>query len=253
MLLEHHKAPDERKSWVGPQKKDFTRQNIRHLRQLQLETKRQKELRETPAVRASCSKYDHIPAKVTAYIGSHTNAPSPNGTASGTEECYKLSSHTRHKVQDSTFDEQTGKNFLEDNICQAGQYAMKQPAAAKELQSVRERRERRFAGHQRGEVPIYLKERQNQWKQEEEERIASLPDPTIPPGHTLMSTDERLKTLKVLKEHQDTLQRELQSLPIRTDTLRSKTQRAQLETKLVEIEDAIKIFSRPKVFIKMDD
>lgn len=248
MLLEHHRVPDEQKTWVGPKKKDFSRQNIRHLRKLQLDTKRKKEECERPAVRTSCSKYDHIPAKVTAYLESHAHSPSPRETtpeADGSGHC---------AMQDRPIsEEQRGKNFLADNIRQVAQHATKQPPASKELQCVRDRRDRRLARHQKGEVPTYLKERQNQWKQEEEERLAKLPDPSIPPGHTLMPTDERLKTLKILREHQETLIRELQSLPIRTDTLRSQTRRGQLETKLVEIEDAIKIFSRPKVFIKMDD
>ncbi len=52
---------------------------------------------------------------------------------------------------------------------------------------------------------------------------------------------------------QDTLTKEMQSLPIRSDTLRARNRRMEIETKLAEIDDAIKIFSRPKVFIKLDD
>lgn len=50
-----------------------------------------------------------------------------------------------------------------------------------------------------------------------------------------------------------TLAAELQALPLHTDTLRVQKKKAQLEVKLSEIEDAIKIFSKPKVFIKIDD
>ena len=46
---------------------------------------------------------------------------------------------------------------------------------------------------------------------------------------------------------------QLNALPVRVDTLRVKTAKADLERKLAEIEDAIKIFSRPKVFVKVDD
>lgn len=75
---------------VDPKKKDFSRQNIRHLRKLQLDTKRKKEECERPAVRTSCSKYDHIPAKVTAYLESHAHSPSPRETtpeADGSGHC----------------------------------------------------------------------------------------------------------------------------------------------------------------------
>lgn len=46
---------------------------------------------------------------------------------------------------------------------------------------------------------------------------------------------------------------ELQALPLHSDTLRVQKKKAQLEGKLAEIEDAVNIFSKPKVFIKVDD
>ena len=46
---------------------------------------------------------------------------------------------------------------------------------------------------------------------------------------------------------------DLQALPLHSDTLRVHQKKAQLEAKLSDIEDAIKIFSKPRVFIKVDD
>lgn len=46
------------------------------------------------------------------------------------------------------------------------------------------------------------------------------------------------------------LTQELQSLPVRTDTLRVRTRKEEIERKLSEVEEAVKIFSRPKVFVK---
>lgn len=46
---------------------------------------------------------------------------------------------------------------------------------------------------------------------------------------------------------------QLNALPVRVDTLRVKTAKADLEKKLSEIESALKIFSRPKVFVKVDE
>ena len=45
---------------------------------------------------------------------------------------------------------------------------------------------------------------------------------------------------------------ELLSLPVRTDTLSVRSRRAQLDSKLSEMEEAIKIFSRDRVFVKID-
>lgn len=41
-------------------------------------------------------------------------------------------------------------------------------------------------------------------------------------------------------------------LPVRADTLSVQKRREDLERKLSQIEEAVKIFSRPKVFIKLD-
>ncbi len=48
------------------------------------------------------------------------------------------------------------------------------------------------------------------------------------------------------------LMRQISCLPIRTDTLTMRKKKEDLDRKLAEVEEAIKIFSRPKVFIKMD-
>ena len=39
-----------------------------------------------------------------------------------------------------------------------------------------------------------------QWRKEKEEKRKIAPDPTIPPGHTLMTEKERQDTLQSLKE-----------------------------------------------------
>lgn len=46
---------------------------------------------------------------------------------------------------------------------------------------------------------------------------------------------------------------ELNKLPIRSDTLRSQRRKMELEQELKKLEEGIKVFSRPKVFIKMDE
>ena len=75
---------------VSPPKKDFARLNIRHLRQLQLDTKRKKEECDKPAVRSSHSKYDHIAAKVTAHMGG-SHAPPCKETSPGSGESHRKS------------------------------------------------------------------------------------------------------------------------------------------------------------------
>lgn len=51
---------------------------------------------------------------------------------------------------------------------------------------------------------------------------------------------------------QDEVIGQIQRLPIGADTVRVKQQRQSLEKQLVEVEEAVKIFSRPKVFIRIE-
>ena len=51
---------------------------------------------------------------------------------------------------------------------------------------------------------------------------------------------------------QTELTSKLASLPLRTDTYRMRTVKQDLESKLAEMEEAMKIFSRPKVFVKVE-
>nr|XP_058900888.1 enkurin domain-containing protein 1 isoform X2 [Kogia breviceps] len=105
---------------------------------------------------------------------------------------------------------------------------------------------------QKGHVPHYLLERRDLWRQEAEVRQHSQPDPAMPPGHTCMPENQRLETLSNLLQSQSQLLRELVLLPAGADSLRAQSHRAELDRKLVQVEEAIKIFSRPKVFVKMD-
>lgn len=136
-----------------------------------------------------------------------------------------------------------------------------------------------------------LEERKKQWQKEEEERRRNAPDPNAPPGHTLMPESERKETLISFKNGMSahcqccyiesetcivcdvftsiillmliflfvcffsahhSLVTELLSLPLKADTLSVRSRQAHLERKLSEIEEAIKIFSRDKVYVKID-
>lgn len=46
---------------------------------------------------------------------------------------------------------------------------------------------------------------------------------------------------------------EYKLLSLTADTLRIKARKTTIEKKLTEVDDAIKIFSRPRVFVKMNE
>jgi uncharacterized protein YjaG (DUF416 family) len=47
------------------------------------------------------------------------------------------------------------------------------------------------------------------------------------------------------------LVQELNMMPVRTDTLRIRNRKIELEKQLNKIEEGIKVFSKPKVFVKI--
>ncbi|XP_002156345.2 enkurin domain-containing protein 1 [Hydra vulgaris] len=120
------------------------------------------------------------------------------------------------------------------------------------LEDLKKKKEKEIQEHKKGVIPKYLDERKKEWQRLEEERIANLPDPSIPAGHTLMPDEQRKSTLQLLKKSQQEYMAEMQALPVSRDTMRVKNKRDNLEMKLQEIDTAIKIFSRPRVFVKDD-
>ncbi|XP_044738827.1 uncharacterized protein LOC123300332 [Chrysoperla carnea] len=102
------------------------------------------------------------------------------------------------------------------------------------------------AGYQRGIVPKYLRDRQK-----ETEPVMTI-DPDCPPGHITIPNDERKETLRALRQSYADLVGELNLLPVKTDTLRTRNRKIELEKQLNKIEEGIKVFSRPKVYVKIN-
>ncbi|MGH0180787.1 UNVERIFIED_CONTAM: hypothetical protein FKN15_019055 [Acipenser sinensis] len=149
----------------------------------------------------------------------------------------------------------TNIDFVSHNARNARQAAPRRSKSLLSLSEVLEhkrREQQEYDSNQKGRVPQYLQERRAEWQQQEEERRRNQPDPAMPPGHTRMPESERQGTLNSLKTTQQDLVRQLLRLPVRADTLSVQTRRAELDSKLSEVEEAIKIFSRPKVFVKID-
>ncbi|CAH1117457.1 unnamed protein product [Phaedon cochleariae] len=98
--------------------------------------------------------------------------------------------------------------------------------------------------YQRGVVPQYLKNR----KDEKEEEV----DEDCPPGHILLPEEERKETLRVLRQSYADRIQELNCLPVRSDTLRVKKRKIEIEEELKRIDGGIKVFQRPKVYVKIN-
>mmetsp|Transcript_37004 Transcript_37004/g.37657 ORF Transcript_37004/g.37657 Transcript_37004/m.37657 type:complete len:300 (+) Transcript_37004:183-1082(+) len=103
-----------------------------------------------------------------------------------------------------------------------------------------------------GRLPDYLMERKMKAAIDEEERKKNAPDPDCPRGMKRMPEEERLSTLEVLTSSKEECMRQLSKLPFIIDTPMLKNKQENLEQKLREIDNALELFRKPKVFIAMD-
>ena len=103
-----------------------------------------------------------------------------------------------------------------------------------------------------GRVPDYLEERKAQWAAEDRERRRRAPDPEAPPGMCVMPEDERVATLNTLNNSKKECLNQLERMPFVIETPSMRRKQEGLEEKMREIENAIAIFSKRKVFVAID-
>ncbi|KAL4240709.1 Enkurin domain-containing protein 1 [Mactra antiquata] len=248
--------------------KDHLKENVRRMRQIQRKS-RAKEEESVQPVKAlwQSEKYRDVPSRIKSDIDKEPDAPRPHSASF-------LRAHTRSgpsvKLQSRpctpdpklsvppasvASDVKLVRNdydFIKLNGRAVKHTQVPRAPSLTALDDLKKKQDEDFKKHKFGEVPSYLRNRKEQWKKDEEERIANTPDPSCPEGHRVLPEAERRETLNLLKQKQGELVGKLQSLPLRTDTFRMRSCKQDLENKLAEMEEAIKIFSRPKVFVKVE-
>ncbi|XP_059379375.1 enkurin domain-containing protein 1 [Carassius carassius] len=241
-----------------PAIQDFGKENVRKLREIQKrfrEMEAQREHTKPVPVKALwiSPKYQDVSSRVMAQLQETSPPKKPacqnflkahslcgtGGRPLGPSQA-ALDSDSEMHVRGHTVD------FVSHNARAAGKTNLRRS------QSLENFRDKPPPSAVKGKVPQYLEQRKLQWKKEEDERRRNTPDPSVPAGHTQMSERERQETLRSLKETHRSLVSELLSLPIKADTLSVRSRRAQLDQRLSEVEEAIKIFSRDKVYVKVD-
>ncbi|XP_072944864.1 uncharacterized protein [Epargyreus clarus] len=109
------------------------------------------------------------------------------------------------------------------------------------------------SGYQKGVLPKYLRERKDSGPKESDGVRADDDQTVCPPGHVTLPDVERKETLRMLRNSFAELVSELNKMPVRTDTLRMRNRKMELEKQLSKLEEGIKVFSRPKVFVKIGE
>ena len=106
--------------------------------------------------------------------------------------------------------------------------------------------------HKAGSVPRYLRTRQAQWAEAAAAALAAIPDPDCPPGHVRLPEEQRLEMVSSFSSQHASLLQDLNRLPVSSDSRRVVNRRKELETNLTQLEEDMKKFSRPKVFIPVE-
>ncbi|GBP17996.1 Enkurin domain-containing protein 1 [Eumeta japonica] len=130
------------------------------------------------------------------------------------------------------------------------------PQARSRLNAILEKKDNKDpylpCGYQKGVVPKYLHKHKDQSAKVKEDTSAHEVDPNCPPGHVTLPDTERKETLRMLRNSFAELVSELNKMPVKTDTLRMRNKKMELEKQLAKLEEGIKVFSRPKVFVKIE-
>ncbi|XP_049771408.1 probable basic-leucine zipper transcription factor R [Schistocerca cancellata] len=103
--------------------------------------------------------------------------------------------------------------------------------------------------YQKGVLPKYLLSRQEQQQKEECDR--QLRDPDCPPGYVRLPDMERRETLSILRKYYGDLIQAMNTLPVQTTAKKIQQKKMDIEKQLDKLQAAIKVFSKPKVFMKV--
>lgn len=106
--------------------------------------------------------------------------------------------------------------------------------------------------HKTGSVPKYLKTRQAKWRDAEAAALAAIPDPDCPPGHRLLSQEDRLEGLEARRERHKEVIMQVNRLPVSSDTRRVRMRREELEAELGTLDAEITVYTRNKVFVNIN-
>lgn len=104
-----------------------------------------------------------------------------------------------------------------------------------------------------GKIPSYLIKRKIELAQEMERKLHDEKSQQLPPGYVEMDEDEKNEVLKALRENKALLEKKLGALPLVCDTPSQIRARSNMDLELQDIENAIKRFSRPHVFISLNE
>ncbi|XP_022227328.2 uncharacterized protein LOC111077381 [Drosophila obscura] len=111
------------------------------------------------------------------------------------------------------------------------------------------RREHKLGSRDQLRLPRYLEKKKRQSAAAAAKEIADAPDPDCPRGHCLLTEQERLSHLNSAQKRYDGLIREVNHMPITSQSLWVRTRKAEIDKELDNVDGEIRFYSKPKVYI----
>lgn len=104
-----------------------------------------------------------------------------------------------------------------------------------------------------GKVPDYMIERRLQKERDEQKQIEDAEAAKIPKGMRKMTDGEKAETLQILEENKKQILQQIKNLPLVIETPSMKRHQAALNKQMNDVEKNIVLFSKPTVFIALDE
>lgn len=252
---------------------DHIKENMRRIRQIERNSAREQQpvrpvsvARQVPEVGQN-AKYSHVQSRLLSMNATRNHLYRSKSACSLNQDGYEAEEFGNDDAEGSVprlnmtkrpaSSRSRSVNYVSKNIQQLETNArnsstsVSRAASAKTLDRVVERRKALLAPkHDPGQVPRYLIDDKNRRLQEEEYVRNNQRDPEQPPGYRKLPESERTEALELLKKNQRILIQQLGTLPLQCETVRQKQRKQEIEKRLSEVDEAIRIFSKNKVFVK---
>ncbi|CAF2641420.1 unnamed protein product [Rotaria sp. Silwood2] len=261
--------------------KNHLNENLKRIRRIMRETQQRQKTKEQPEQTPMkalwhSKQYDHVQSKVKQkleedtqrslsrpqsaqgnFLHAHGNTGPQYLRSQSACNSRRASVGSSVNMATTQADNKTKPDYVKIN----SQYVKTIPKVRKTVgeeavEQTREKREKEMKAYQekqKGRVPNYIEKIKEKRDEDLYQARINAPDPDCPPGHVKVDNNQRMSTLSQLQSNRTELEKKLCHLPIRNDSVTLRRTKEDIEKKIVELDEAIQIFSKPKVFIKMDE
>ncbi|XP_022228938.2 uncharacterized protein LOC111078527 [Drosophila obscura] len=112
---------------------------------------------------------------------------------------------------------------------------------------ISKRREHKLGSRDEVRLPRYLEKEKREKAAAKE--LADARDPDCPRGHFLLPEQDRVGHLHSAQKRYDGLISELNHMPMTAQTLRVRNRKAEIDKELTIVDEEIRVYSKPKVYL----